>query len=650
MERRTGGVALFFDLSPHHISRALRHLRFWFSKRPPHTQKSPHFPFQAQQNPNQSKRETRKRGNFPAEKVDLFVRPSHLVVSRQNFSNPSRTETSLEMADPAAASFERDTDAAEDVVDLFALLLPSAELRRDVRRFSLSYNMAALDGWVKQPSPCCAAAAVAGAWNALHGLRRRDPSAESHASLLEIYVDIVQAQLRRKRQSFERLLGAEMGALLEALDDCFGEKSRKVSKKATLREVKRLTKQAVAELGDAAPPVYLRLFELYEAERTDQQTSASTSDSDAEATEEKSLEKKGELRKESEKEADERLMDFSDHGGRRRRPRKAKTKLQKRLESRRNKASRADSNGGAEADEEIAGAAGTAGAAVDKDDDHDDDDDRNDEDNDDADEEEGEVDGEAEAEAEGPEKGKADNQEKEREKESKPWNWRSDLLEVLRKASGIRKLSDPRKPSTGPIGNWGIISAVKELNDRRQEDGRVQLVAELLMGRSRLRKPTKVRVGVRPGMTSEELDVAWASLRTAFLLQDSVVVFHLKNHYALLYALREWEEDCPIAASAESRENSKQASEASAELNEGTEQQMSDMPDQEPFPEPKPEPKAEPSPDARDKRRTVRQMLTARRGQRPSAWIDFEEAVETMCRCDGYKMIHIHGKRTLKER
>eukprot|EP00975_Prorocentrum_lima_P037615 7910833-Prorocentrum_lima.AAC.1 len=61
MERRTGGVALFFDLSPHHISRALRHLRFWFSKRPPHTQKSPHFPFEAQQNPNQSKRETRKR-------------------------------------------------------------------------------------------------------------------------------------------------------------------------------------------------------------------------------------------------------------------------------------------------------------------------------------------------------------------------------------------------------------------------------------------------------------------------------------------------------------------------------------------------------------------------------------------------------------
>lgn len=67
---------------------------------------------------------------------------------------------------------EADTEAPEDIRDLNALLLPSGALPLDVERFSVSYSTALFAGWVKQGSPCCAAASVAGAWNALNGRSR----------------------------------------------------------------------------------------------------------------------------------------------------------------------------------------------------------------------------------------------------------------------------------------------------------------------------------------------------------------------------------------------------------------------------------------------------------------------------------------------
>jgi hypothetical protein len=70
-----------------------------------------------------------------------------------------------------------------------------------------------------------------------------------------------------------------------------------------------------------------------------------------------------------------------------------------------------------------------------------------------------------------------------------------------------------------------------------------------------------------------------------------VVLFHLKNHYALIFALREWY-------------------------------------------------------NAVDKK-YYRQLLTARKGQRPTAWIDFSEARETLLSWEGYKIMLIES--TLEE-
>lgn len=63
-----------------------------------------------------------------------------------------------------------------------------------------------------------------------------------------------------------------------------------------------------------------------------------------------------------------------------------------------------------------------------------------------------------------------------------------------------------------------------------------------------------------------------------------MLLFHLKNHYALVFALREWE----------APGNQK-----------------------------------------------VRQLLTARKGQRPTAWVDFEDARQTMLGWEGYKMMSV---------
>jgi hypothetical protein len=71
--------------------------------------------------------------------------------------------------------------------------------------------------------------------------------------------------------------------------------------------------------------------------------------------------------------------------------------------------------------------------------------------------------------------------------------------------------------------------------------------------------------------------------RNCIMHQNEVLLFHLKNHYALIFATREWVDDRTGVC--------------------------------------------------------VRQLLTARKGQRPSAWVDFSEAREVMLGWDGYKVM-----------
>ena len=86
-------------------------------------------------------------------------------------------------------------------------------------RFALSINYDLLHGWVKQPSPCCAAASLAGAINALRGLSRYDDGAWGHRDVLEVMSAMLDAQAGELRTSAERCLGADLAPLLAPLQD-----------------------------------------------------------------------------------------------------------------------------------------------------------------------------------------------------------------------------------------------------------------------------------------------------------------------------------------------------------------------------------------------------------------------------------------------
>ena len=98
--------------------------------------------------------------------------------------------------------------------------------------------------------------------------------------------------------------------------------------------------------------------------------------------------------------------------------------------------------------------------------------------------------------------------------------------------------------------------------------------------KTRLRKDLPVPLA--RGASEEAIEREWRRLTSLFASDGSAMIFHLKNHYALVHALRERTD--------------------------------------------------------RDGRRT-REMLTARRGQRPNAWIPWEEARSTMLRWSGYAIM-----------
>jgi len=78
---------------------------------------------------------------------------------------------------------EQDTADTEDIPNLLEFLLPNGKLPRDANMFGLHYNMKVFNGWVKQPSPCCGASSVAGAWNSVLGHHRNDSNSLNHIGM-----------------------------------------------------------------------------------------------------------------------------------------------------------------------------------------------------------------------------------------------------------------------------------------------------------------------------------------------------------------------------------------------------------------------------------------------------------------------------------
>ena len=158
--------------------------------------------------------------------------------------------------------FESDTiEAEEEEINHFlSSLFPSSSssststslsnLISYYQQFSFSYNKKLFDGWVKQPSPCCAAASLAGCLNCLSNLNRKDKRSFNHSDILFIYENILKRSIQKKKQSFERCLGGQINEFLELLEEYilqYEEKNIKKKKGIGRITLIKLSKQIVID-------------------------------------------------------------------------------------------------------------------------------------------------------------------------------------------------------------------------------------------------------------------------------------------------------------------------------------------------------------------------------------------------------------------
>lgn len=146
---------------------------------------------------------------------------------------------------------------------------------------------------------------------------------------------------------------------------------------------------------------------------------------------------------------------------------------------------------------------------------------------------------------------------------------------------GLAKLNRAL-PSTAFIGNWGILALPSLLDD--------SLGCRCFMGRGVTTSgPSKGHMDIPISVNDTPAAIAkqWALLREEFSSQSSVLLFHLTNHYALIFAVRDWE-------------------------------------------------------DAAGERR--QEVLTARRGQRPTQWVSWAEMRDLMLRWAGHKVMVVFKK------
>jgi len=383
---------------------------------------------------------------------------------------------------------EQDSAESEEA-GLQELLLPDGKFPLHLSRFSISINYELLHGWVKQPSPCCAAASVAGAVNALRRIKRAEDGALGFREVLQIYADILSEQANKHKASAERCLGASLTPLEEALDESLAALNMSIDEKAVN---KKLVTAMVREIVEAkcCDPEPSECFELLKG--LIEQDVAEDPDLDNNEDEE------------------EPGSDVDESKG---------NEVQ-------------DSACTRKCDQVLSFDFGAEGAKKKK------------------------------------KKGSSASTE--------AWSWSRAVWSWIKKKAGVGKLLR-EKPSTAPIGSWGILAAVKEIGNQDS--------SKLWHGRTLMsRRGASGLIKLSQDDSDADIDSQWAKIREEFSKQEVALLFHLTNHYALIYGLREWVDP------------------------DGT---------------------------------VVKQLLTARKGQRPTVWLDWAEARQIMIKWGGYNIVRI---------
>jgi hypothetical protein len=113
---------------------------------------------------------------------------------------------------------EQDTIQSEDTVNILEFIRDGMPSEESCLQEGFFYNRRVFNGWMKQPSACCAAASVAGAFNALACLRRGSEGILAHSDILQIYESMFCDLIGKHKLDFERRLGAPIETLLVLLE------------------------------------------------------------------------------------------------------------------------------------------------------------------------------------------------------------------------------------------------------------------------------------------------------------------------------------------------------------------------------------------------------------------------------------------------
>ena len=467
--------------------------------------------------------------------------------------SPPQTEQPPAAAEPADGEVDRDhVSDGERPQPTTEMLWPRSVF---VDRFSLLVSRHAFDGWVAQPSPCCAAASVAGACNAVLGLPHDAPAALSHLHVAALYHGMLSEHAAKRSAGVARLLGVDsIDPVLEAFREALNAEGRSLGGR---KEKACKGKEALARLRD-----------LCEAKVAEAAASAATQDgAEAAAPEGRVWSALWEVVQ-------------SVRGG----------------------------SGGGGVLEEVAPAQAQAkeGAA---------------EDDEDAAEDEAAAGG-----GDGAGFGT---------------RVRSELKTLFSKLGGCEQLA-PEQPrlATTYIGNWGMHAAVRSLQgaafDAADADadaavdprlvslrsGAVGVERAALCARLRCRTLVGLRIKgsavppilLRKADDDDAIEAAWVALKAAFSAERCCLLLHQKNHYSLVFAMREWVEDDAAPSASASTAEAAEAAEAPVD--------------------------AAAAPAAPTRRR-VREVLTCRKGQRPTLWIDWREIHGYITGWSGYAIMEI---------